>query len=78
MHQEDTHLQTENAGCDICRRQRYSGDFPPEIAVNVAIHALLHRCSHCGTLWEQNERYISIISWEEAKKFYQIPSDLDT
>lgn len=62
--------QWKEKGCDICRHQWESGQQPPELAINYVQHARLHRCSACGTYWEQNERYADVINEAEARKFY--------
>ena len=53
-------------GCPVCRGQWESGSPPPEIAVNIALHAKLHRCVVCGSYWEQAERYATTITLEQA------------
>jgi hypothetical protein len=57
-------------GCEVCRRKWETAHQPPQIAVNVALHAWLHRCEVCGAFWEQNERYATVISEAEARKNY--------
>ena len=57
-------------GCPICRAKWERGDFPPELAVNIAQHLRLHRCEVCGTYWQQAERYADTISPEEARRIF--------
>lgn len=57
-------------GCPVCRSQWESGSAPPEIAVNIALHATLHRCVVCGSYWEQAERYATTITPEEARLMF--------
>jgi hypothetical protein len=55
-------------GCERCRQGILSGaDWPAELAVNVELHAALHRCAACGAYWEINEREAHVISEEEAR-----------
>lgn len=57
-------------GCMHCRQQWMEGSPPPELAVNLELHARLHRCIVCGAYWEQNERYANVISEVEARQSY--------
>ena len=57
-------------GCAICRQKWQSGSPPPEIAVNIALHASLHRCDVCGSFWEEAERYATTIILETAKTMF--------
>lgn len=57
-------------GCEVCRRQWETGEQPPKIATNIELHAHLHRCTVCGTYWEQNERSAESIRESRARKFY--------
>ncbi len=57
-------------GCDVCRKLWESGKRPPELAVSFELHSRLHRCSSCGSYWEQLERYADIIDEGEAKKLF--------
>ncbi len=57
----------EDYGCAVCRHQWEVGDAPPQIGMNIALHARLHRCEACGTLWEQTERFAAPINAEEAR-----------
>jgi hypothetical protein len=60
----------QNKGCEVCRALWESGDHPPELSVNISLHARLHRCSSCGTYWEQLERYADTINELEARERY--------
>jgi hypothetical protein len=51
----------QEKGCAVCRHQWETGAPPPEIAVNIAMHASLHRCPVCGTYWERTERLADVI-----------------
>jgi hypothetical protein len=57
-------------GCPVCRHQWEIGEPPPEVGVNVELHSTLHKCSVCGTYWEQTERYADVIAKSKAKKLY--------
>lgn len=57
-------------GCAVCRHQWESGERPPELAVNYALHSRLHRCPDCSVYWEQNERHANVINEVEAQKLY--------
>ncbi len=60
----------ESKGCESCRRQWESGERPPELAINFALHSRLHRCPVCGTFWEQHERFADTIEEQEARRLY--------
>lgn len=60
----------QSKGCAACRGLWERGDHPPELATNILLHARLHRCSSCGTYWEQLERYADTIDEEDARKSY--------
>ncbi len=60
----------ESKGCAVCRQLWVTGQMPPELDVNLAEHASLHRCLACGTYWEQRERYADVVSEDEAKQRY--------
>lgn len=57
-------------GCPVCRGLWESGQRPPELAVRYDLHSRLHRCSFCGTFWEQHERYADTIEEQEARHLY--------
>jgi hypothetical protein len=61
-------VEWKDKGCSVCRGLWESGKHPPELAVNYDLHTRLHRCSECGTYWEQLERYADVISESEARK----------
>ena len=63
-------LSWQDKGCDVCRHQWEAGVQPPNIAINIARHADLHRCDACGTYWEQVERFAAPIAESEARTFY--------
>lgn len=52
----------KNKGCAVCRQQWMSGERPEQLAMNIALHTRLYRCSVCGSYWEENERYADVIS----------------
>lgn len=60
----------QSKGCAVCRRQWESAVQPPVVAVNVDLHARLHRCAACGAFWEQNERYADVVDEEYARANY--------
>ena len=60
----------QSKGCTICRGLWEMGDHPPELSMSILLHAQLHRCSSCGTYWEQLERYADTISEEVARERY--------
>ena len=62
--------QWEEKGCIVCRKLWESGKTPPEVAINYDLHSRLHKCSACGTYWEQLERYADVIDESEAKKLF--------
>ena len=57
-------------GCPTCRGLWESGLRPPELAASDELHSRLHRCSSCGSLWEQHERYADTIDEQEARRLY--------
>lgn len=60
----------QEKGCLVCRGLWERGATPPQIAISIELHSKLHRCTQCGTLWEQHERYADVISIEEARTLY--------
>ena len=60
----------ERKGCEVCRKLWESGERPPELAINFALHSRLHRCNVCGTFWEQHERFADTIEEQEARDLY--------
>jgi hypothetical protein len=60
----------EQQGCEYCRELWLNGQQPPKLGVNVDRHGFLHRCEKCGAFWEQNERFATEISAEEARANY--------
>lgn len=60
----------ETKGCEACRRLWESGERPPELAINFALHSRLHQCAVCGTFWEQHERFADTIEEQEARTLY--------
>lgn len=60
----------KDKGCPVCRRLWESGQRPPELAVQYDLHSRLHRCSACGSYWEQYERHADTIDESEAKRLY--------
>ena len=60
----------ESKGCQACRKLWEAGQRPPELAVNLVLHSKLHRCTACGTFWEQNERFADTIEEQDARRFY--------
>jgi hypothetical protein len=62
-------------GCAICRQLWMGGDEPPRLAINVERHAFLHKCSACGALCEQFERYVDIVSEVDARALYDFPQE---
>jgi hypothetical protein len=65
-----SNIKWENKGCEVCRKLWESGKRPPELAVNFELHSRLHRCSTCGSYWEQLERYADTVDEEEAKEHF--------
>jgi hypothetical protein len=57
-------------GCEVCRALWEAGRTPPELAINLELHSRLHRCTVCGTFWEQLERYADVIKEDEARRLY--------
>lgn len=57
-------------GCPTCRGQWESGQRPVELAVSLTLHSRLHRCSACGTYWEQHERFADTVDEAEARRLY--------
>jgi hypothetical protein len=55
-------MEWKDKGCVVCRQQWMSGERPEQLAVHIAFHTRLYRCSHCGSYWEENERYADVIT----------------
>ena len=63
-------IKWEEKGCNVCRKLWESGKRPPELAINYDLHSRLHKCSICGSYWEQLERYADIINESDARKIF--------
>ena len=62
----------DSKGCPTCRQLWRVGKEPPKRATNDERHSFLHRCDECGTYWEQFERYVDVISEDEARANYGV------
>ena len=60
----------ERKGCVECRQLWLEGKEPRKLGVDDERHAFLHRCDECGTYWEQFERYVDVISKQNAENIY--------
>lgn len=58
----------EDAGCPVCRRLWETGQQPPLVATDIERHVHLHRCTSCGTWWEQTERFAVPVSDAQAQE----------
>jgi hypothetical protein len=55
-------------GCESCRRAWERVEPPPELAVNIPMHARLRRCPICHSYWREEERYAVQIDEAEARR----------
>jgi len=65
-------MDWKDKGCSGCRGLWESGQRPPELAVRDDLHSRLHKCSVCGTFWEQQERYADTIDEQQARSLYPV------
>lgn len=62
--------EQEKAGCDECRKNEYSTQWPPpeRIASMPQGDSFLHRCSKCGTFWVFDDSGAHQVPEEQARQ----------
>lgn len=64
-------LEWNDKGCNFCREMWEIGRHRLiQITININRHAILYRCSECGSYWEEHERFANTISEKDLEKYY--------
>ena len=63
-------MERNRTGCDECRRDTYSTQWPPpeRIASMPQGDSFLHRCSKCGSFWVFNDSGAHIVDEARARQ----------